>query len=130
MDEARKFDGGKVRTDLLPIPALMEVAEVFTFGAEKYADRNYLGLEYSRLVGSLLRHVFAWAQGEDDDPETGKSHLAHAGCNVLMLREMQQLGTGTDDRWPPAKRGTAEIIVNLEKVLPGDEGAAGWGETR
>jgi hypothetical protein len=33
----------------------------------------------------MIRHLFAFARGVDKDPETGLSHLAHLGCNVLFL---------------------------------------------
>lgn len=81
-----KADGQKNRVDLLPYDALWDVAEVFTHGAQKYDDRNWEeGLEFHRLFGSLMRHMWAWWRGEDIDPDSGKNHLAHAGCNILML---------------------------------------------
>lgn len=86
---ARKFDGEKTRYDLLPVVPVHEVAEVFTFGANKYSDYNYLGLDRRRIFAALLRHAFAWWRGEDTDEESGKSHLAHAACCVLMLRHQE-----------------------------------------
>jgi hypothetical protein len=85
---ANKFDGGKPRLGLLPKKALTETAKVLTFGAEKYDAHNWRkGLEYSRLEDAALRHVFAWADGEDRDPESGLSHLAHALCCLMFLLE-------------------------------------------
>lgn len=85
---AVKYDNGKVDWAILPFTSLEEIARVFEFGAAKYSRGNFAeggGLEYSRVINSLLRHVLAFARGEDIDPESGFSHLAHAGCNVLML---------------------------------------------
>ena len=87
--EPTKFDGDKVRYDLIPVTVLHEVAEVFTGGAKKYDDYNYLGLSQWRLFGALLRHAFAWARGEDADEESGKSHLAHTVCCAMMLRHQE-----------------------------------------
>lgn len=97
--EARKFDSDKVRVDLLPVGPLLAVAHVFTLGARKYSDKNYLGLSWRRLLAAALRHVLAWATGDERDEEWGTLTLAHAVCCLLMLMEMQQLGTGTDDRF-------------------------------
>lgn len=98
MGEARKDDAGKPRMDLLPWSGLETVAEVMTFGADKYGERNYQGLDHSRLFAAALRHLSAWWQGEDLDPETELPHIAHAACCVLMLTEMTQDGLGEDDR--------------------------------
>jgi hypothetical protein len=98
---AIKLDAAKVRTDLLPTGPLLEVASVLTYGATKYAPYNYLrgeGLAHSRLYGACLRHLWAWWGGEDADPESGRPHLAHAVCCLLMLMHLRQAGKGTDDR--------------------------------
>jgi hypothetical protein len=104
-DVAQKFDGGKIRPELLPFPSLESVSAVFAYGANKYADHNYRkGMAWSRLLGAALRHLFRWACGEDIDAESGHPHLAHAGCCVLMLLDAQAQGLGVDDRWrrPPS----------------------------
>ena len=98
-DTALKFDTGKLPLDLLPIDALAEIAKVLRFGAEKYTRNNWRGgFAYSRVFGAMLRHLFAWWGGCDNDPETGLSHLAHAGCCMLFLLHFIRAGTGTDDR--------------------------------
>lgn len=104
---AVKADGGKPRTDLMPPAPLLDIADVFRFGADKYADRNWeRGFDWSRLYGSAMRHLLQWWGGQDNDPETGMSHLAHLGCNVLMLLEYQHSQAGRDDR--PYREGDHE----------------------
>ena len=94
-----KNDQEKVRTDLLPIDGLMEEAQVWTFGAKKYEPRNWeKGLAWSRPYGALLRHIWAWWSGEEFDPETGISHLAHASCCIRMLQCYRIRQVGEDDR--------------------------------
>ena len=45
--EGQKFDTDKLRYELLPPELLEETARVLTFGAVKYADRNWeLGMNY------------------------------------------------------------------------------------
>ena len=102
-DEAIKHDQGKTDWAILPIGASKEIIKVFKFGEQKYARGNYMngeGLAYSRVLNSLLRHVYSFMEGEDLDPETGISHLAHAGCNIYMLLtfELNKDSFKNDDR--------------------------------
>jgi hypothetical protein len=102
--DGTKFDDGKPDLSLLPPEALLAIAEVLTFGAQKYAPHNWRkGFRWTRLFASLMRHLFAWLRGEDLDRETGLSHLAHAGANVLFLLTLVLTKAGTDDRF----KGTA-----------------------
>lgn len=83
-----KFDDGKMDWAILPFGALEEVIKVLKFGEGKYGRGNFEsngGLQYSRLFNALLRHVIAFGRGEDRDPETGLSHIAHATCCALFL---------------------------------------------
>ena len=96
-----KDDAGKPRLDLLPWRELMSVAEVMTFGASKYGERNYLGLSTSRLLGAALRHIAKFAvrwDPDDLDPETNEPHLSHAVACLLMIAHKLRAGTGRDDR--------------------------------
>lgn len=98
-DAGSKDDAEKPRTDLLPFGAIIEVAHVMTFGAKKYAPHNWKGLSATRLFGAALRHGFAWAMGEDNDPETGRSHLAHmAACVLMVLDQVLYRADEYDDR--------------------------------
>jgi hypothetical protein len=98
-EEGVKFDQDKIRTDLLPPDAMLGIAEILTFGAKKYGDRNWeRGMKWSRPYGALLRHIWAWWNGEDKDPETGKSHLDHAACCISFLSAYEKRKIGEDDR--------------------------------
>lgn len=94
-----KADAGKPRLELIPPEGITAVATILTFGAEKYGARNWeKGMDWSRPFGACLRHLYAWWAGEDRDPDTGKSHLWHAACNVFFLLVYEQRGIGKDDR--------------------------------
>lgn len=94
-----RFDSGKVPLELLPTDALEEIAKVLEFGAKKYARRNWeRGMPWSKVVGPLLRHTFKWLRGEDNDPETGLNHMAHVGCNAVVLLAYILRKVGTDNR--------------------------------
>lgn len=90
----------KTRFDLVPFAALEEIADVLTYGANKYSANNWCrGTPWSRYFSALCRHIFAWWRGENTDPETGLSHLAHAGCCLIFLMEYQRNRWGDDDRF-------------------------------
>lgn len=77
----------------------MEIAKVLDFGAKKYDSWNWSkGIAWSRVYGALLRHLFAWWRGEDRDPESGLSHLAHAGCCLVFLLQYNLTRRSYDDR--------------------------------
>lgn len=94
-----KHDDGKLRWDLLPTDSTREIVSVLTMGCKKYGARNWeKGLDYSRFYAALLRHLSAWWEGEDKDPESGLSHLAHVACNAVFLLTFVIRGVGKDDR--------------------------------
>ncbi len=102
MVDAVKYDDDKARMDLLPPKALEGIAQVFTYGAEKYHDFNYKsgkGLARNRPYAACLRHLNAWNDGEDRDPESGMSHLYHAGCCIMMLIDLIDSDIGKDTRF-------------------------------
>lgn len=98
-DKAVKFDGDKPGVDLLPFDALLEITKVYDFGARKYSARNWEnGMAWSRLFAACMRHLWAWFQGENKDPESGLSHLVHAAFCILCLVAYEKRKAGTDDR--------------------------------
>lgn len=85
---ALKFDDNKPDWSLVPFESLEGMVKVLEFGAKKYAGWNWTadgGFQYTRVLRSCFRHLFAWARGEDLDPESGLSHIHHAMCNLLFL---------------------------------------------
>lgn len=97
--EGRKFDTDKLPWHLLPADAIEEIVKVLQFGATKYGDRNWeAGMSWHRPFAALMRHMWAWWRREEADPETGLSHLAHAGCCLLFLLAYDKRVIGKDDR--------------------------------
>jgi hypothetical protein len=96
---ALRYDAGKPRYDLIPSDALEELAKVYAHGCKKYAEDNWTkGMDWRRCLGSLLRHAFAWARGEDLDPESKLHHMAHVAWNALTLVSYFKRKVGKDDR--------------------------------
>ena len=85
----RKFDGNKLKYGLLPPLALKATVEILTFGAQKYERDNWKKVPDSkrRYFDAMQRHLWAWKEGEQNDTETGKNHLAHAICCLMFLYE-------------------------------------------
>lgn len=99
LSRGTKLDDGKVRMDLLPPELLFGVAKVLEFGANKYAERNWeKGMDWGRIFGALMRHMWAWWKGEKVDPETGYSHLWHAATNIAFLIAYEERKVGKDTR--------------------------------
>lgn len=98
-EEGVKHDTDKPRYDLLPPDALEEVVKIFTYGAGKYSENNWLkGIKWGRCFGAAMRHLWAFWRGEDRDPESGHLHLAHAATNCLFLLAYYLRKKGEDDR--------------------------------
>lgn len=101
-----KLDDGKLRHDLLPPDAVGEVARIFTFGAEKYAARNWeKGMDWGRVYAAQQRHMMAFWGGEMYDPETGMLHTAHATFGTLVLTAYSLRGIGLDSRKADGETG-------------------------
>jgi len=98
----RKYDGDKLRYDLLPPGPIRQLVEVLTYGSKKYDDNNWMKVEPQRYVAALMRHLEAWREGEQDDQETSFSHLAHAMCCLTFLMYLDEV--------PP------EPIVELDRL--------------
>jgi hypothetical protein len=99
----QKNDENKPMAALLPARALLAVAQVMTFGAKKYEPNNWKKIEdRGRYEDALLRHFFAFIDGETYDPDSGLHHLAHVACNALFLLEATLQGYGKARERVPA----------------------------
>lgn len=123
------------RHDLMPREALDAVAEVYAFGAEKYADHNWRkGYEWGKSYAALQRHMLAFWAGETYDEESGLPHLAHAAFHLnALLTWLIQDGEGGqfDDRYqPPGKIVEGAAVQKVEEEvlgsIPSREALRGW----
>ena len=105
--EAAKDDDGKLPLQLLCPIALAGTARVLQFGRDKYtkitgkdASHNWkMGMPWTKVIGSIMRHLFAIKRGEDIDPDSGLPHVDHLGCEVMFLQSYMAQGVGKDDRY-------------------------------
>lgn len=95
-----KHDDGKPELALISPDFIEELGKVMTVGAKKYGAQNWRrGFNWTRVLSAIFRHLFSWSSGQDVDPETGLSHLAHAAAGIMFLVEFQKRNVGTDDRY-------------------------------
>lgn len=105
LENALKFDQEKVPLELLSGEALTEIGKVLQFGAKKYSEWNWAhGINYTRVLGAILRHVFAYLQGEDKDKETGLSHIAHAAAECMFILHYEKFKPEFDNRFKPEQK--------------------------
>jgi len=83
-----KKDEGKPKLSLVYKSFVDEIAKVRMYGLTKYPNReNWRTTKTELHHDALLRHVFAYLDGEINDQESGLNHLAHAACNIMFLIE-------------------------------------------
>lgn len=113
---ALKFDTDKLPLNLLSTEAMNQTAAVLKFGAQKYAEHNWRkGFTWSRPLAAAMRHLTAFNDGEDKDPESGLSHLAHAACCIMFLLEFEKTHKELDDRYKSDVPQTRETSQSNEK---------------
>lgn len=99
MSGGLKYDANKAPLDLIPPRPMVEIAQALDHGRQKYAVWNWSkGIKASRLFAAMLRHLWAWWGGEDNDRESGLPHLAHVGCCLIFLMDQQHRLPEQDDR--------------------------------
>jgi hypothetical protein len=91
----------KVDHTFLPLDALDEVSRVLMHGAQKHGHWNWVHnpCDWTNLLAKAERHIFAFQKGDDLDPSSGRSHIAHAICDLLFLQSYILNQHGTDNRF-------------------------------
>lgn len=98
-DTALRYNTGKIPLSYTPLALMEGVSAVMEFGAKKYERDNWKkGFAYNSLIDCALRHIMAYAEGEDTDKESGRNHIEHAATNLAFLLHQIKHGIGTDDR--------------------------------
>lgn len=122
--EAKKNDQGKANLALLDLSVFSGLCQVIEFGAKKYGLNNWKkGLRYSRLISAALRHIDAFNQGEDLNPEDGMlHHIDQAICNLYFLKHQIINRTGLDDRNERrSEEGYENFFRDFGKKVPSEE---------
>lgn len=97
----------KVALSYVSMPVMMEAALGMMEGGHKYGRHNYrsIGVRASIYYDAAMRHLTAWWEGEDCDPDSQLSHITKAITSLIVLRDAMIQDMWTDDRPPksPAK---------------------------
>ena len=90
----------KVPTWFTPTAPMLEVGLAFMEGARKYGAGNWrkAGVRASVYYDAVNRHLNAFKEGQDIDPDSGLPHLIKAVASLLVLRDSQIMGNWVDDR--------------------------------
>jgi len=88
-----KLDAGKNRPGLVLgdfARALWAVAEIGTFGAMKYTEGGWMHVPngMARYDDAKMRHWLKDKMGQELDPDSEKTHLAHEAWNALARLDL------------------------------------------
>ena len=121
-EQGRKFDGGKLRYDLIPVLALEETVKVVTKGAEKYDDENWKLVPEGRrrYLAAAIRHIQQWRKGEIYDEEMGTHHIANAVSNLMFILEKELRGWEDSSEDSSRDISQEELKEYVEGIVPED----------
>lgn len=111
---------GVAKAPLSTVPAnvLAEVGVAMLEGALKYGRHNYrqAGVRASVYYDALMRHIMAWWEGEDIDPDSGLPHIVKAIATLVVLRDADSREMLEDDR-PPRTEPFYPALNQLVELL-------------
>lgn len=112
----------------IPFPVLYEIGTAMLEGACKYRRHNYrvAGVRVSVYIEAAFRHLAAFWEGEDIDPDSGLSHISKAMASLVVLRDAQMSNMAQDDRPPPPSSDWMDRIQeHVDEVLSRYDGKDG-----
>ena len=104
----------------IPFPVLYEVGTAMLEGACKYRRHNYrvAGVRAHVYIEAAFRHLAAYWEGEDIDPDSGLHHISKAIASLVVLRDAQMNDMCQDDRPPsPEPEWMEKIQEHVDEVL-------------
>ncbi len=110
----------KIPYSTISQPVLAEVGVAMLEGALKYGRHNYraIGVRASVYFDAVMaRHMPAWWEGEDIDPDSGLHHITKAIAGLCVIRDAMIQGKFIDDRPPKSPAGWQEALNEKVKVL-------------
>lgn len=110
----------KVPVSTVPARVTAEVGLALLEGALKYGRHNFriAGVRASVYYDAVFRHLGAWWEGQDIDPESGLSHVTKAIAGLMVLRDSMLAKNWTDDRPPKADEDwVAELNAKAAALL-------------
>lgn len=108
----------KVPFSTTPSGPIAEIGLAMLEGALKYGRHNYrsIGVRTSVYYDAALRHLTAFWEGQDIDPDSGLPHIVKAAACLVVLRDSQLMGNVVDDR-PPSYQDNWQQELNAKAAL-------------
>ena len=108
---------GAIKPTMANISAavMAEVGVGMHEGARKYGSHNYrvTKIYASTYYPALLRHITAWWEGEDIDPDSGVPHVSKLIACASVLRDAEIQGMLVDDRPPKTPEWHKAFVQKL-----------------
>ncbi len=103
----------------VPLSVLSEVGMALAEGQYKYGGYNWrvIGVRASVYWDATFRHIKAWWEGEDVDPDSKLSHITKAISALMVLRDAMIQDNWTDDRPPRSKQKPEEVAAMYKEML-------------
>lgn len=124
-EQGRKFDGGKLRYDLVPVLAHEDQVKGLTYGVTKYDDNNWRVVPEGRkrYLAAAMRHIQEYRKGNLWDHEQEIHHLSAAINNFSFIVEKDLQG------WEDVPEQVAEEVtkdITQEKPQQCERCDEGW----
>ena len=109
----------KAPLSTLPFRVLWRVGLAMLEGMCKYGRHNYraAGVRASVYFDGAMRHIGAWWEGEDIDPDSGFNHIDKLIADLMVLRDSMLQGNWVDDRPPPGSEDFAELHKEAARIV-------------
>jgi len=109
----------KAPMSTVPANVLAEMGVAMLEGAAKYGRFNFrvAGVRASVYYDAAMRHLIAWWEGEDIDPDSGMSHITKLLACMAVLRDAMHQGMWSDDRPPRSKPFYQQLNTTAGDIL-------------
>lgn len=119
----KQFGDKSIPLNLWPAIASSYGALGLYNGKLKYGQSNFNAtpVEASIYIAGAMRHLNAWAEGEEFDPADGVPNLGGVLANIAILLEARGNGTLIDDRklgsaYLKEREALKDIVASLQKL--------------
>ena len=109
----------KAPMSTVPANVMAEIGVAMLEGSVKYGRHNYriAGVRMSVYYDGTMRHLMAFWEGEDLDPDSGISHITKAIASLVVLRDAMMQKKVTDDRPPKSANFYNTLNANSSDLI-------------
>lgn len=104
---------------VIPRRVIAELGIAMLEGARKYGRHNYrvAGVRASVYLDAADRHMSAFWEGQDIDPDSKLSHVTKAIASLTVLRDSMMHGNWVDDRPPACEDFITDMNAKASAVI-------------